>query len=145
MILEILWWIRALLRLTPMNHHKKAVSCPKDLKLQRQGSQRSGLSKQNMGMEGDNKNWQWLLNIITISMGCQTCLWLQYFIGRGKVSGLQMRIWGRKSSWPLVLLCLKGKTSSRAQVFSCEYTQIALLIFLPFVLIPDGTAVQGGH
>jgi len=37
MILEFLWWTRALLCLTPVNYNKKAVSCPKDLMLQKAG------------------------------------------------------------------------------------------------------------
>lgn len=43
------------------------------------------------------------------------------------------------------MLCLKGHNSSRAEVSSYEYVQIILLIFFPFVLNPNNTAVQVGH
>lgn len=48
--LEFLWWIRALLYLTPTDHNKKAVSCPKDLTLQKAGQPK----KWTQQTEGEN-------------------------------------------------------------------------------------------
>lgn len=94
MILVFLWWIRALLCLTSINHSKKAYFLPQISYTTKKGQPKKWTWQRESG-NGRSKYdliVELLLNIISVSTDCQTSLRLLHFIGKENISGLQMQM-----------------------------------------------------